>query len=84
LYIHASWQATPWANRVKRATGGGIDHKVLPGSSREGKIDWEGKDAGGGFTVASLHVKGAKVVHLVPILQIVQIEKSISYLKSVG
>jgi hypothetical protein len=84
LYIHASWQATPWANRVKRATGGGIDHKVLPGSSREGKIDWEGKDAGGGFTVASLHVKAAKVVVLMPILQIMQIEKSTSCAESAG
>jgi hypothetical protein len=38
----------------------------------------------GGFTVASLHVKAAKVVDLVPILQIVQIEKSTSYVESVG
>jgi hypothetical protein len=38
----------------------------------------------GGFTVARLHVKVAKVVSLVPILQIVQIYKSTSYVESVG
>jgi hypothetical protein len=38
----------------------------------------------GGFTVASLHVKAAKVVNLVPILQIVQIEKSTSCVESDG
>ena len=38
----------------------------------------------GGFTVASLHVKAAKVVVLAPILQIVQIEESISYIESEG
>ena len=37
-----------------------------------------------GFTVASLHVKAAKVVDLVPILQIVQIEESTSYVESEG
>jgi hypothetical protein len=38
----------------------------------------------GGFTVASLHVKAAKVANLAPILQIVQIEKSASYVESAG
>jgi len=38
----------------------------------------------GGLTVASLHVKAAKVVDLVLILQIVQIEESISYVGSGG
>ena len=38
----------------------------------------------GGFTVASLHVKVAKVVKLVPILQIMPIEKSIGYIESEG
>ena len=37
-----------------------------------------------GFTVASLHVKVAKVVDLVPILQIMQILESASYVESVG
>jgi hypothetical protein len=38
----------------------------------------------GGITVASLHVKAAKVVNLVPILQIMQIVKSAGYVESVG
>jgi hypothetical protein len=38
----------------------------------------------GGFTVASLHVKAAKVANLMPILQIMQIEESISYAESAG
>jgi hypothetical protein len=38
----------------------------------------------GGFTVASLHVKVAKVVDLVPILQIMQIVESTSYVESAG
>lgn len=38
----------------------------------------------GVFTVASLHVKVAKVVNFMPILQIMQIGKSISYVESVG
>jgi hypothetical protein len=38
----------------------------------------------GGFTVASLHVKAAKVIDLVLILQIMQIEKSTSCAESVG
>jgi hypothetical protein len=36
------------------------------------------------LTVASLHVKAAKGVVLAPILQILQIEKSISYIESGG
>ena len=39
---------------------------------------------GGDSTVASLHVKAAKVVDLMPILQIMQIVKSASYVESVG
>jgi hypothetical protein len=38
----------------------------------------------GGFTVASLHVKAAKIDNLVPILQIMQIGKSTSYVESDG
>jgi hypothetical protein len=38
----------------------------------------------GGFTVASLHVKAAKVVVLAQILQIVLIAESTTYLDSVG
>jgi len=38
----------------------------------------------GGFTVASLHVKAAKVVVLAQILQIMPIEKYISYIESEG
>jgi hypothetical protein len=36
------------------------------------------------MTVASLYVKVAKIILLVPILQIVQIAKSTSYVESVG
>jgi hypothetical protein len=38
----------------------------------------------GGFTVASLHVKVAKVVNFMPFLQIMPIEESISYIESEG
>jgi hypothetical protein len=48
------------------------------------KIDAEGKGCRAGFTVASLHVKAAKVIVLMPILQIVQIGKSTSYVESYG
>jgi hypothetical protein len=48
------------------------------------KIGAEGKVSGREFTVASLHVKAAKVVYLMPILQILQIVKSTSYVESEG
>jgi hypothetical protein len=38
----------------------------------------------GGFSVASLHVKVAKVLNFTPILQIMQIVKSTSYVESEG
>jgi hypothetical protein len=38
----------------------------------------------GGITVASLHVKAAKVVNFMPILQIMQIVISTSYVESDG
>jgi hypothetical protein len=44
----------------------------------------QGAGVEGGITVASLHVKAAKVVVLAQILQIVQIGKSTSYVESVG
>jgi hypothetical protein len=37
----------------------------------------------GGVTVASLYVKAAKIANSMPILQIVQIAKSTSYVESV-
>jgi hypothetical protein len=42
------------------------------------------EERGGKFTVASLHVKVAKVVNFMPILQIMQIGKSTRCVESEG
>jgi hypothetical protein len=67
---------------INPSEAGEIDQRYL--RAKQGKINAARKDAGRGSTVASLHVKAAKVVVLRPILQIVQIEKSTSYAESVG
>jgi hypothetical protein len=53
-------------------------------AGQKGKINAERKDAGRGSTVASLHVKAAKIVVLRLILQIMQIVESTSYVESAG
>jgi hypothetical protein len=40
----------------------GASDRAVARDSKQCKIDAEGKGAGRGFTVASLHVKAAKVV----------------------